>query len=48
VIPFWLWARRELARQGITDDDRAATAVALAFLPLLPAIHVLAHRLLRK
>jgi len=47
VIPFWLWARRELARQGIADDDRAATAVALALLPLLPAIHVLTHRLLR-
>ena len=28
VIPFWLWARRELARDGLTDTDRAAVAVA--------------------
>ena len=39
VIPFWLWARRELARAGVRDDDRAAVLAALAFLPLVPGAH---------
>lgn len=48
VIPFWLWARRELAKEGIADDDREAVAAALAFLPTVPGVHLLAHRLLRR
>lgn len=47
VIPFWLWARRELAWAGVRDDDRAAVLAALAFLPLVPGAHAAAHRLLR-
>ncbi|GGM94942.1 hypothetical protein GCM10010106_49590 [Thermopolyspora flexuosa] len=48
VIPFWLWARRELAKAGIRDDDRAAVLAALAFLPVVPGVHAAAHRLLRR
>ena len=33
VIPFWLWARRELARAGVRDDDRAAVLAAIAAQP---------------
>jgi len=41
-------ARRELARAGIRDDDRAAVLAALAFLPVVPGVHAAAHRLLRR
>jgi Protein of unknown function with HXXEE motif len=47
VIPFWLWARRELAKEGITDVDRTAIAVALAGVPLAMAVQVLMYKLLK-
>ena len=43
VIPFWLWARRELARDGLTDTDRAAVAVAAAGVPMALGMHALAY-----
>ncbi len=43
VIPFWLWARRELARDGLTDTDRAALAVAAAGVPITLGMHALAY-----
>lgn len=45
VIPYWLWARRELARDGIRDTDRPALAVAAAGVPLALGLHSLAYRL---
>jgi hypothetical protein len=33
VIPYWLWARKELAKESITDVDRATIAVAAAGVP---------------
>jgi len=47
VIPYWLWARRELAKEGISDADRAATAVAIAGMPLLMGVHVLMYKLFK-
>ena len=43
VIPFWLWARRELARDGLTDTDRAALLVAAAGVPMTLGMHALAY-----
>ena len=39
VIPYWHWARRVLARHGLSDHDRPAVRVALLVLPLLAAVH---------
>lgn len=47
VIPYWLWGRRRLAAEGIRDDDRAATVVALAGIPVLMGVHALVHLLQR-
>ncbi len=46
VIPYWLWAREELAAEGIADVDRASLAVAAAGMPVLLGIHTLVYRLL--
>ncbi len=43
VIPFWLWARRELARDGLTVTDRSAVAVAAAGVPMTLGMHALAY-----
>jgi Protein of unknown function with HXXEE motif len=48
VIPYWLWARRRLAAEGIRDDDRPATVVALSGVPTLLVVHALVHVLLRR
>jgi hypothetical protein len=47
VIPYWLWARRELAKEGIREIDAPAVAVAAAGIPLVMGIHALMYRLLR-
>jgi Protein of unknown function with HXXEE motif len=46
VIPYWLWARRALAREGLSDREGTARR-ASATLLLLPVVHV-ATRLLLK
>ncbi|HEY5984811.1 MAG TPA: HXXEE domain-containing protein [Streptosporangiaceae bacterium] len=48
VIPFWLWARKELAKEGITDVDRRAIAIAAAGVPLTVGIHALVYKLLKE
>jgi hypothetical protein len=47
VIPFWVWARRELAEEGLRDVDRQTILVAAAGFALLFAIHGLSYRFLR-
>jgi Protein of unknown function with HXXEE motif len=46
VIPYWLWARRALAREGLSDREGTARWAAATLL-LLPVVHV-AIRLLLK
>jgi uncharacterized protein with HXXEE motif len=48
VIPFWLWVRRELAKEGITDVDRTTIAIAMAGASLLMGIHALTYVLLKE
>ncbi|GAA2673189.1 MULTISPECIES: HXXEE domain-containing protein [Actinoplanes] len=45
VIPYWLWARRELARHGIAEVDGPAAAVAIAGPAILMGVHALTYRL---
>jgi hypothetical protein len=45
VIPNWLWARRALAREGLSDCDGTALSAAASIL-LIPTVHVVT-RLLR-
>jgi hypothetical protein len=47
VIPYWLWARRELAKEGIREIDAPTVAVAAAGVPLAMGIHALMYKLLR-
>jgi hypothetical protein len=47
VIPYWLWARRELAKEGIREIDAPTVAVAAAGIPLAMGIHALMYKLLR-
>jgi hypothetical protein len=47
VIPFWLWARKELAKEGIIDVDRATIAIAVAGVPLMLGMHTLVYKLLK-
>lgn len=46
VIPYWLWARRELTRHGIAEVDRPAAAVAMAGPAVMMGVHTLMYRLL--
>ena len=46
VIPFWLWARRVLRRNGIREHDAKSTAVAISVFPLLLAVHVVTRLIL--
>ncbi|MFI1990987.1 HXXEE domain-containing protein [Actinoplanes sp. NPDC020271] len=46
VIPYWLWARRELTRQGVAEVDVAAVAVAVAGPVMLMGVHALMYRLM--
>ncbi len=41
VIPYWIWARRTLAAEGVPAARGSAWGV-LALVPLLPAVLVLA------
>ncbi len=45
VIPYWLWARRALAREGLSDREGTA-GWAVATILLLPMVHVVTRRLL--
>jgi hypothetical protein len=45
VIPYWLWARRALAREGLSDRDCTARWAAASFL-LIPTVHVVTRLLL--
>jgi hypothetical protein len=45
VIPYWLWARRELAKEGIREIDVPTVAVAAAGIPLVMGIHALIYKL---
>jgi hypothetical protein len=47
VIPFWLWARKELAEDGITDVDRTTIAIAAAGVPTLLGMQTLVYKLLK-
>jgi hypothetical protein len=46
VIPFWWWARRQLAAEGVSSDG--SPAWALAGIPLIWAVHGLAYALTRR
>lgn len=48
VIPYWWWARRELAKEGIGGLDRRTLAVAAAGVPLTIGVHALTYRLLEE
>src|SRR5918994_1651518 len=45
VIPYWLWARRALAREGLSDSE-GTVRLAAATLLLLPIVHVATRLLL--
>lgn len=46
VIPFWLWARRVLRRNGIREHDAKSTAVAVSVFPLILATHAVTRLIL--
>jgi hypothetical protein len=46
VIPYWLWARRALAREGLSDREDTARWAAANIL-LFPLVHVVTRRLLK-
>ena len=48
VIPFGLWARKELAKEGLTDLNRTTALIALSCLSLLPAVHALLYKILKE
>jgi hypothetical protein len=45
VIPYWLWARRALAHDGLSDRDGIAPWAAASIL-LIPTAHLVTRRLL--
>jgi hypothetical protein len=45
VIPYWLWARRALAREGPSDRDGTAPSAAASFL-IMPTVHLVTRLLL--
>jgi hypothetical protein len=47
VIPYWLWARRALTREGLFDRDGTAPWAAASLL-LIPIVHVVTRLLLRR
>jgi hypothetical protein len=47
VIPYWLWARRQLAREGIADRHGTAPWAAASLL-LIPVVHVVTRLLLAR
>ena len=47
VIPYWLWARHVLAREGLSARDGAAPWAAGSIL-LIPTVHVVTRLLLRR
>jgi hypothetical protein len=47
VIPYWLWARRTLARERASDRDGTASWAAAGIL-LIPTVHVLTRLLLAR
>jgi Protein of unknown function with HXXEE motif len=47
VIPYWLWARRALAREGLSDRDGTAPWAAASLL-LIPVVHVMTRLVLRR
>lgn len=48
VIPYWLWARKELAKEGISDVDKATIAIAAAGIPVMLAVHILTYRFIKE
>jgi hypothetical protein len=46
VIPYWLWARRALAREGLYDRDGSVPWAAASLL-LIPVVHVVTRFLLK-
>lgn len=46
VIPAWLWARRRLAENGLSDHDASALLAAAAALATVPATHALTYAIL--
>jgi len=48
VIPYWLRARKELAKEGISDVDKATIAIAAAGIPVMLAVHILAYRFIKE
>jgi Protein of unknown function with HXXEE motif len=47
VIPYWLWARRALAREGLSDRDGTAPWAAASLL-VIPVVHVMTRLVLRR
>jgi Protein of unknown function with HXXEE motif len=47
VIPYWLWARRALVREGLSDRDGTAPSAAASIL-LIPTVHVVTRLLLAR
>lgn len=45
VLPYWLWARRELTRAGV-ELSRTDPRLLAAMYPLFLGVHLLTHRLL--
>ncbi len=48
VIPYWLWARRVLRKNGVHLHDAKSTAVAISVLPLVFAVHGVTRLVLRE
>jgi hypothetical protein len=46
VIPYWLWARRALAHEGVSEREGTARWAAANIL-LFPLVHVVTRRLLK-
>jgi hypothetical protein len=47
VIPYWLWARRALAGEGLSDREGTAPS-AVAGILLIPTVHVVTRLLLSR
>ncbi len=48
VIPFWLWARKELAKEDLSDLNWTTALIALSLLSLLPAVHGVLYKVLKE